>query len=890
MKKLIILPAIVLFLQSMNGQNVGIGTSSPNATLHVKYSVASTPITNPLLILDNPTGGIHTSMQFQINGVETGRFRSSNDGTMTYSTAGIGNHMFKNGSDGNEILTIDGSNSSLVIDPAELNIGNITNGVIKFGGTTSTEGIGSKRSTGNNQYGLDFYTNSSARMSITYGGNVGIGTTAPDSKLHVRYASANTNAQSPVFILDNPSGGTQTSLQFRLNGVETGRIRSDLNNNLVFATVGVGDHVFRSSADLSDLMIINGASGNVGIGTTSPVNKLTVDGNTNFTGRAGIGTTNLNAILNVSGVGTEGTAVFYGTNNASNFNYGVDNSEDTYIRGGKTTSRVVINDASSGHTIIASGSSKVGIGTTSPAYKLTVQNTVANAAAVISSAEASNIISASASGAEAAVYASTYAGSSVSHRWAFGKDDDAESSSNNGSNFFINRYDDNGVYINRAMVIKRDNGYVAIGGAFNPDQQLHVMGTTKTTNLQITNGASNGYVLQSDGSGNASWVNANTLTVTETDPQVSSSLTNYVPKWNGTTLTDGILYDNGSSVGIGTSSPSGRLHVYNGSGNSVVNIQSASNSAYVNLNAGASGMESSIAAFTSGSQRWSFGKSNSAESGSDAGSDFFINRYNDAGAFQSQPIVIKRSTGHVGINQGNPGYQLDVNGNVNISSSNGYYIGNAKVLSNSGTDNLFAGVSAGASATGNNNTAIGVNTLNTLTTGNYNTALGSGAGIFSTGSNNLLLGAGAGALVGSNNIIIGFGAGGSESGSNKLYIDNSNTSSPLIYGDFSSNAMTVNGTLSVEGALGLNVKTTQVAGTNNPDASGGVWFYSSGTGTITLPSASSVADRVYIILNNTGASRTISSYLDLSNTAQTFIANNTSLWIISDGTSWRQIK
>jgi hypothetical protein len=46
----------------------------------------------------------------------------------------------------------------------------------------------------------------------------------------------------------------------------------------------------------------------------------------------------------------------------------------------------------------------------------------------------------------------------------------------------------------------------------------------------------------------------------ESDPQVSSSVANNVPKWNGTTLVDGSMYDNGS-VGIGTSTPGQKLHV-----------------------------------------------------------------------------------------------------------------------------------------------------------------------------------------------------------------------------------------------------------------------------------------------------------------------------------------
>jgi hypothetical protein len=50
---------------------------------------------------------------------------------------------------------------------------------------------------------------------------------------------------------------------------------------------------------------------------------------------------------------------------------------------------------------------------------------------------------------------------------------------------------------------------------------------------------------------------------TETDPEVGSNTLNYVPMWNGSALVSGTLYDNGN-VGIGTTSPLGKLHVVNG--------------------------------------------------------------------------------------------------------------------------------------------------------------------------------------------------------------------------------------------------------------------------------------------------------------------------------------
>lgn len=45
--------------------------------------------------------------------------------------------------------------------------------------------------------------------------------------------------------------------------------------------------------------------------------------------------------------------------------------------------------------------------------------------------------------------------------------------------------------------------------------------------------------------------------------------------------------------------------------------------------------------------RWIFGTDTAAESGSNAGSNFFINRYNDAGTYVDTPLQINRATGNM---------------------------------------------------------------------------------------------------------------------------------------------------------------------------------------------------------------------------------------------------
>lgn len=70
------------------------------------------------------------------------------------------------------------------VDQDNLNSGSLANG-LRFG-STSGEGIASRRTEGANRYGLDFYTASQPRVSFTQGGDVGIGTRTPEAKLDVR--------------------------------------------------------------------------------------------------------------------------------------------------------------------------------------------------------------------------------------------------------------------------------------------------------------------------------------------------------------------------------------------------------------------------------------------------------------------------------------------------------------------------------------------------------------------------------------------------------------------------------------------------------------------------------------------------------------------------------
>jgi len=166
------------------------------------------------------------------------------------------------------------------------------------------------------------------------------------------------------------------------------------------------------------------------------------------------------------------------------------------------------------------------------------------------------------------------------------------------------------------------------------------------------------------------------------------------------------------------------------------------------------------------------------------------------------------ATGQPSLLQGESDFRFDsdtgvvtIIGRINLRDGDGnILIGEKAGLSIGGDDNILIGDAAGKVLEQNNNTAVGNSALTTAVNVSNTVALGDGAlDILTGGNNNVSLGTQAGGTLasGRGNIHLGYSAGpvSTTTESNKLYINNAASVTPLILGDFSTGHLTVNSTV-----------------------------------------------------------------------------------------------
>jgi len=309
-------------------------------------------------------------------------------------------------------LTFDGTQAKLTANPPTLNfnstVNNSARGLLfensgtQFARMTANFNNGDFRfvsgETGQNGYFFTWYVDGTRTMDLTSTG-LGIGTSSPSDKLTVAGSTRiGTGTTTPSLLTLYPSASAK-GWQISANNY----VGSALEFTCATANGGT---TFSTPSMLLD------SAGNVGIGTSSPVSKLTLDKG-NVTGAGQWASSSL-AIANPTNTGSYSQISFgytVGTTNASAYMGFISTNQGTNGYGDLVFgTRAVNTDTQPTERLRIDSAGNVGIGTSSPVTKLEVIGAIR--ASVASGNSAININNSSLTGKSWDLFPSTSSGES----------------------------------------------------------------------------------------------------------------------------------------------------------------------------------------------------------------------------------------------------------------------------------------------------------------------------------------------------------------------------------------------------------------------------------------------------------------------------------------------
>jgi hypothetical protein len=310
-----------------NSGNVGIGVTSPSAILHLKAGTAA-PNSAPLKF---SPGANMTAVE---------------NGTMEYDGT---DYWLSSGGTRKKIATSANGSTDFVAKT-----GDTMSGALAIGLNSGSTGLA--------------VTQAGAGHAATFmGGNVGIGTTAPNAPLHVVQDSGINVGDHNLLSLSRGNGSDNAGLDvfYGANGSNTtGVFLRARNDQPLF----IGTETTKQALNIVD-------NGNVGIGTAGPSTKLEVSGSgtiVKLNGGAG------SAGLDISGASGNGRDLSFSTGANGRWNLRTDNTAEGGANSGSDFNLVARNDAGSligTYFFVKRDTGNVGIGTdvVAPGSKLEIK-------------------------------------------------------------------------------------------------------------------------------------------------------------------------------------------------------------------------------------------------------------------------------------------------------------------------------------------------------------------------------------------------------------------------------------------------------------------------------------------------------------------------------------